>query len=244
MKKILIAILCLALALCGLAGCRDNKDIDSSSEPSALLEVSDFVGKAEKDVTESAEYKENYTFEVVRDYSSTVEAGKIISQLPVAGETFREKPLVTLTVSLGPKIVEVPDVIDKTEEDARKELEEIGFSVIVYRENHDTAPEGKVYAIDPVIGEDVNHDSSVSIYVSAGPAFSEYAILPDLTGLDQIEADRQIAEADLILGNVTYEYSSIPSGCVVSTNPESGEVSFGTIVDIVLSLGPDPELEY
>lgn len=242
MKKVLIAILCLALALCSLAGCGNDKDNNVNNDADNLFTVADFTGKTEKEVTENADYKDSYTFEVVTAHSSTVEAGKIISHLPEAGETFRDKPLVTLTVSLGPKIVEVPDVIDKTEEEAKKELEEIGFNVIIYRENHNTAPEGVVYAIDPVIGEDVYNDASVSIYVSAGRAFVEYAILPDLKGLDQIEAERQIAEAELVLGTVNYEYSdTVPSGNVISTNPVAGEVSFGATIDLVISNGPNPE---
>lgn len=241
MKKAIALIVCLCLTLCLLGGCGDTpaSSTDSDSKNETIIEVVDFIGKTEKAVTENAEYEELYNFEVVYDYSSDYEKGTVCAQLPEKGDTFKEKPTITLTVSQGPKIVAVPDVLNKALEEARTELEAIGFSVIVYQEPHDTVKSGLVYKVDPVAGTDVVNDSEVTIYVSTGPAVSEYAELPDLVGLDQAEAERLLVEAGLYLGSVTEEYSdTMNAGYIVSMSPESGTVTFGTAVDVVISKGP------
>ncbi|MEE0927646.1 MAG: PASTA domain-containing protein [Acutalibacteraceae bacterium] len=85
-----------------LAACGDAKTDNSSSDGSsvnnneATYTVPDLVGKVADDVSKSADYKDVCAFEIVYEHSSKVEKGKIISQLPVAGETFGEKPLLPL----------------------------------------------------------------------------------------------------------------------------------------------------
>ena len=94
--------------------------------------------------------------EVDRDqleYSDDVPEGYVISQSPNDGTLFRGET-VTLVVSQGPELVEVPDgLVASGVEDARERLIDLGFEVDLER-----APGylgiGYVYAVDPPSGDD------------------------------------------------------------------------------------------
>ena len=66
------------------------------------------------------------------------------------------------------------------------------------------------------------------------------AIVPDVAGLSQANAEAAIVAAGLVVGVVTTANSAaVPAGDVISQSPVSGsEVPFGSAVDIVVSLGP------
>ena len=68
----------------------------------------------------------------------------------------------------------------------------------------------------------------------------ESALVPNLLGLNQVEASEQIADARLVLGSQTYAFSSeVPLGHVMTQNPSPGSSALpDSAIDIVLSVGP------
>jgi hypothetical protein len=66
------------------------------------------------------------------------------------------------------------------------------------------------------------------------------AIVPDVVGLPQADAEADIIAASLVVGNVTMVSSdTVPAGDVISQDPLSGtSVAWGSAVDLVVSLGP------
>jgi serine/threonine-protein kinase len=142
-------------------------------------------------------------------------------------------------------MVEIPNIYKKTMEDARKTLEDIGFTVIVYQEYHSTVEKGLVYSVTPSIGSEIADDSEVTIHISMGPDpdklnEEKYSTLPNLVGKTRFEAERLIAEAGLTLGTIkeiysdTFEYGKV---CEMSLKP--GKVTMGTVINITISLGPE-----
>jgi len=67
-----------------------------------------------------------------QSFSDTVPKGSVISQSPATGTLFRGD-LVTLVVSKGPELVQVPDVFGQQEREARSLLEGLGFKVQIER---------------------------------------------------------------------------------------------------------------
>ncbi|WP_369196183.1 Stk1 family PASTA domain-containing Ser/Thr kinase [Streptomyces djakartensis] len=61
--------------------------------------------------------------------SSEFDKGEVAGQSPEAGRRAAEGDTVTLTVSKGPEMVEVPDVVGDSVDDATSELKEAGFQV-------------------------------------------------------------------------------------------------------------------
>ncbi|MGF0117069.1 PASTA domain-containing protein [Promicromonospora sp. Marseille-Q5078] len=63
------------------------------------------------------------------EYSEDVPKGHVLSQDPEQGATAHRTDTVTLTISQGPPLVEVPDVVGRRSDAARKALEKAGFQV-------------------------------------------------------------------------------------------------------------------
>ncbi len=64
--------------------------------------------------------------------SDTVPAGRVVSQSPAKGTLFRGDT-VTITVSKGPVMVEVPRVVGEQADKAEKTLKDLGFAVEIRR---------------------------------------------------------------------------------------------------------------
>jgi eukaryotic-like serine/threonine-protein kinase len=66
-----------------------------------------------------------------QQYSEAAAAGVVLNQSPAAGASVQRGTTVELTVSLGPPLVDVPDVRGRNEKQAVRTLEELGFQVRV-----------------------------------------------------------------------------------------------------------------
>ncbi|MDF6043630.1 Stk1 family PASTA domain-containing Ser/Thr kinase [Streptomyces sp. JH14] len=91
--------------------------------------------------------------------------GKICSQSPEDGK-MAENETVTVVVSTGAPKVEVPDVTEKSEENARKILEDKGFTVTVVTAESSTADPDTVLEQTPKGGAKAERESEVKITVA------------------------------------------------------------------------------
>ena len=170
--------------------------------------------------------------------------GLVISQNPVKGAKIKEGKTVKITVSLGAKMVAVPQIIGRTENDGLKALESVGLTADILREYNNNYETGVIFNVLPAPGAQTAGDSKVTIYVSKG---AEKIKAPGIVGLSANDANARIQANDLTIGTVTEDYSSTyPAGAVMSQSPEEGtEVEAKTAVDYVISKGinphPDPE---
>lgn len=97
------------------------------------VDVPDVTGESVEDATgtlEDAGLKVKVAPEQVH---SPEDAGTVARQSPGEGGQAAKGDTITLTVSKGPRMVEVPDVTGDSLSDARRELEEAGFEVKVER---------------------------------------------------------------------------------------------------------------
>ena len=95
------------------------------------------------------------------DYSDTIEAGKVIGTDPAVGQLAPRDSEVAIIVSLGPPLVEVPNVTGVSVETASKRLEGVGLVANV--ENF--APGKSVRAQDPAAGTTVRRGSKVTLFL-------------------------------------------------------------------------------
>ncbi|MFD5969507.1 Stk1 family PASTA domain-containing Ser/Thr kinase [Streptomyces sp. NPDC060311] len=94
--------------------------------------------------------------------NSEYDSGRVARQTPDAGGRAAEGDTVTLTLSKGPRMIEVPDVVGDNVDDAKRKLEDAGFDVDEDRgllglfgdtvekqsvDGGDTAPEGSTIKI-------------------------------------------------------------------------------------------------
>ena len=101
-----------------------------------------------------------------RPVESTQPKGTVVRQSPGSGTKLREGQAVLLSISSGPALVSVPDVVGLDEESARQELETAGFDVQVVDEPTEVVEEdGIVLDQDPVGGSSRPKGSVVTITV-------------------------------------------------------------------------------
>jgi beta-lactam-binding protein with PASTA domain len=91
------------------------------------IRVEDYTGRPVADARTGLEGA-GFTVEVRETFSQDVDKGVVISQDPDSGTKFKDDT-ITLTVSKGPEIVRVPNVIGKKRNQATKILEKAGFTV-------------------------------------------------------------------------------------------------------------------
>ncbi len=93
------------------------------------IEIVDVTGQPESDgVNVLSEAGFEVTVAPERVFSDSVEEGRVVSQTPAEGTGFRGDT-VTLTISKGPELIEVPSVIGKQWGEAQQILTGAGFEV-------------------------------------------------------------------------------------------------------------------
>jgi beta-lactam-binding protein with PASTA domain len=102
-----------------------------------------------------------------RPVESNRAKGTVVAQSPRPGTKVREGQAVTLSVSTGPALVTIPDVVGLDEQAARVELEAVGFAVEVVDQATDVVEEdGVVVDQAPAGGASRPKGSVVTITVS------------------------------------------------------------------------------
>jgi YD repeat-containing protein len=107
--------------------------------------------------------------------SSTVAAGVVISQSPIAGTFVTLGTSINLVISLGPPSEAVPNVVGATQANAASTLTTAGLSVgIVTTQNSSAIAAGNVISESPAAGTSVALGASVNLVVSLGPPPTQY----------------------------------------------------------------------
>jgi beta-lactam-binding protein with PASTA domain/serine/threonine protein kinase len=127
------------------------------------LEVTDFTGKR-ADRAEQVLSGLGLEVDRTEEYSDTVPKGIVISQSPTSG-TLYKGDRVSLVVSNGPELVQIPfGIVSSGEEAAKETLKALGFKVKT-RHADNYLGLGFVYEVDPAEGEMVPGGSTVTLYI-------------------------------------------------------------------------------
>ena len=131
-----------------------------------------FVGMDyDAQVRNNHNYVGDYLFYVTLEYSDTVEKGKIIRQEPEAGDVIEKGGTVSLVVSKGPQLVQMPDVIGFTQEGAVSELESRGLTPSCFMVVNDGSyAAGCVVSCSVDAGTSVEVGSVITVYIAADPS--------------------------------------------------------------------------
>ncbi|WP_030765843.1 Stk1 family PASTA domain-containing Ser/Thr kinase [Streptomyces sp. NRRL F-2664] len=135
------------------------------------------------------------------------------------------------------QFTKVPNLLGKTEEQARAQLSGAGLGVKgVDRRFSDAFERGTVMDTDPPGGRRIRGNGAVTLTISRGP---EVVAVPNLKGRPLDEAKEELTRTGLAPGLVTQAFSQdVAQGSVISTNPAGGEKRApDTAVAIVVSKG-------
>ena len=153
----------------------------------------------------------------------TVASGKILQQDPVPGASVRRGRRVKLVMSLGGRVLEVPDLIGKAARAVEFELRRDGYTPGDEARAHSSeAPAGSVVAQAPLSESPAVPGTRVHRLVSTGPREPVY-VMPDLIGLSGTAARRWIRSYGFRPGPVReIGGRKSPRGQVVGKLPPAG----------------------
>ncbi len=132
-------------------------------------------------------------------------------------------------------MVEVPDVVGMTKEDAVKALNKLGLGYKAVTQNSDTVAENCVISQGNVGGSKVEKNSQIVLTISSGKENKEVSV-PNVKGKTEQEA-KELIEAAKLVASIDYIYSdTVEAGNVIKYSP-SGKVNEGSTVTVEVSRG-------
>lgn len=118
--------------------------------------------------------------------------------------------------------VTVPDLLGKTEEDAKKLLKnELGIKQVGSEES-DQYEEGEIIRQTPERGKKVKKNTTIEVVVSSGIAEKTKEV-PDVSGMSEEDAQKELEDEGFKVGTSEFEYDSgYSAGKVIGTSPAAG----------------------
>lgn len=156
-------------------------------------------------------------------HDPAVASGHVLQQMPPPGSSVRRGRKIKLVLSLGGKVLEVPDLIGHAARAVTIELRQEGFQPGEEARVYDgSAAAGTIIAQVPPPLTPAVPATRVHRLVSAGPRPAVW-LMPDLQGLSRREAERRIAAAGFRRGTVRrVRTSGRPADTVVGQLPLAG----------------------
>lgn len=174
-------------------------------------------------------------------YDESVEAGLVISQDPSADSKRPEGTKVNLVISQGEELVKVPDLTNKTSDEAREELQKAGLVPSAgAAEYSDTVEKDHVARQSIAAGESVAKGTTVEYYLSLGTEGKE---VPNVIGQSKGAAMATLENAGFKV-SVDEKTSDEAAGTVIGQTPSEGLHKEGDTVNIVVSTGPEQKATY
>ncbi len=170
------------------------------------------------------------------DSSSDQAEGTITKQNPKGGSKVEKGSTVSVWFSTGPQTATVPDVSNRSQEEAKSLLESAGFTVgSVKTVDSATIDKDKVVSTDPAANSKQTKGTIITLYISSG-----MTKIPDgVVGQSRDAVIESLKQTGLTQITIENEYSdSLEAGLVTRISPDSGTtVAAGTAVTIWVSSG-------
>lgn len=229
-----------------LAGGNSKKQTETTQETtqdSGKIEVPNLLGRTEEEAKELLADSGLGIEYAGEEPSAEYDKGQIMLQQPAAGEMAEKNTTISYTVSSGSDKITVPDLADKTAEDAKAELEKAGLKCD-QEEVYDTSVDtGKVSYTSPGAGQEVTQNSTVTIYISKGGNnsdsygdSSDMVTVPDVKGQNSDAAQSMLENMGLAVKVKTTQDTGREDGEVLEQDVESGEsVEKGTTINLTVN---------
>ncbi|MFI6757844.1 Stk1 family PASTA domain-containing Ser/Thr kinase [Micromonospora sp. NPDC050417] len=169
-------------------------------------------------------------------YDEKAAKDQVVGQEPAAATRMVKGGTITLILSLGPERYEVPDVVGKTFDLAKADLERVNLQVDKGPDRYDESlPAGTVVAADPKVGTQVKPGDKITLLVSKGRAPLS---VPNLVGKNINDARSELQRLGL---NAVEQYqdSDKPKDQVIEQDPANDTgVEKGAEIKLKVSKGP------
>ena len=231
---ILLAVtVAVVLIAAGVIAYTVIKEFNPDETHSSNVLVQNFVGQNYQRVRQ--EYSDKLKFSVKEEWSTDYPEGVIIDQ-SVTNKTVREGFTLELTISKGPRMVEVPDLTKKTQSVAESELKSVGFVPKPRPKFSDDIPEGMVIETEPAAGTQYAAGAEVIVFVSRGPMETQMKV-PNLVGMTQEKAIQVLKENKLVSKVIPVDQEENKGKVIEQSHPEGTYVDKGEEITLYVSTG-------
>jgi beta-lactam-binding protein with PASTA domain/predicted Ser/Thr protein kinase len=223
---VVLVLVLLALLIGGIAAALsffDSPDVEQVTVP----QVTNMTLRAAERRLESEGLDVG---DITRENSDDVDPGRVMDQDPGRDDVVDAGTDVDLVVSAGSEMVTVPDVLGQSERDATATLTDLGLNVDAVEQDAED-PEGTVVDTAPRPASEVEAGSTVTIYVSTGPAD-----VPNVVGMTEDEAISELEDAGFDVDVRRDTTTPSERGIVLSQDPDGeSEAPRGSTVTITVS---------
>jgi serine/threonine-protein kinase len=164
--------------------------------------------------------------------------GTVVDSEPAAGTGVQEGTRIRLSISKGPQLFPVPDVIGKPLSEAKTLMEDAGFTIAASSEqHHDSIPAGHVISREPDVGE-AKRGTAFQAVISKGPPL---IAVPKVDGRAAADAESAIKGAGFVFASSGAFSDTVREGVVIRTDPAGGSLApKGSRITAIVSRGPKP----
>ncbi len=169
-------------------------------------------------------------------YDDRVPDGHILMQRPPAGALVKRGGDVTVVISKGPQLIEVPSVLGEAVQAAQVNLHAAGLrtgrTLAIYSRDGQS---GTVVAQRPAGGQRVERDAQVDLFLALENV-NETFVMPDLVYKPYDNVRRFFETRGFRLGRVSYQsYSGIDPGTVLRQFPLPGhQLRRGDVISLAV----------
>lgn len=231
-----IAWIVALVALLGVGGVVaynlvSGDDLSSSETQVSVPDVRDRPQAEAEQILEDA----GFSVQVEEAADTDIERGNAIRTDPGTDSSVPEGSRITLFVSSGKEITEVPDLTGMNTEQAQRALSDVGLKLKsqVEEEPSDSVDAGKITSQSPSQGSQVSKGTEVAITVSTG---AEKVRVPTVSG-QQLDAARDNLEGAGFTVNVQMVDSTEPENQVLSASDEGTQQPKGSTITVTVSRG-------
>ncbi len=179
-----------------------------------------------------------FTYEIIgEDYSAEYEEGKVMAQSPEYRNNYniKENTKLTIIISKGIEIKNVPKIVGMEYEAAVTELEKEKLKAERVEETSDKVQEGYVIKQEPAENTQINAGETVKVYVSIGTGLEQVPV-SSVVGKQEADAKKTLEDAKLKVEVVYEEDTSKSDGVVLRQSISVGEVvEEGTTITLTVN---------
>jgi serine/threonine-protein kinase len=196
------------------------------------FKVPNVRGMTQQDASETLADGNLQTGQILQDYSRKWPVGQVMRVDPKVGTPLKKGTAVSLTISMGPEPVVVPDVRNFSLDQAMATLSAAGFRTRTSEQFDETVEFGRVISTEPGGGTTAYRGDRIQILVSKG---SQFVPVPSVVGMDAEDARSTLEEAGFLV-QTREQFGVTIANRVISQDPGGGsEALRGSTVTLTVT---------
>ncbi len=220
-----------------------STNTNTVSDGASTVTVPDLIGKTEEEARELLKTNSLVPEFLSETPSSEYEKGLVASQTVPPGTGVEKNTQVGYELSSGSsQTLTVPDLENKTAEEAAEALSNLGLTAETESFYSNTIDLGNVITTNPGAGSVVNAGSTVKIYVSLGQDTSQVRV-PEVVGHYVSDAQTMLTNLGLYCYVNNVNDDNVEADIVIDQDvaPDT-PVASGTAVTLTVSMGPEKDV--